>query len=420
MKHLKKKIFLIILSFFIITNLIAGEKEPGFFPIPPDVLNDIKGNLDRIRQEKPNKNILLYLSIAEEGGYAWYYDSYKKDIKDKDHKKTYKKCVKNSKKYRVGEDCYLFAVNEKIVWDFVKAEAIKKKQAVKNRIIPFIDQEKELTYLNTKDKKPKRSIIDRPDTNDDHQVHFIYAILKNGKDKEWDINGYIEKNALKVNENFLKWSAKNKKSNGMGQKFKYDFSKDGKIDVSFARLNLTRKEIDKPDHPNGIIYRELFRQGFNNPKKVYAIFSGFKSKHGNSDGGEGGPLFTILYGPAIKSYGSKDMEIVILHELFHTQGAAYDCGKRTYRGAHVKGSDVLGSGDVSTKIDSKNNTYYKHGIEGCPDLADSVFLKPTSENSWDPYEVFCKKNVGKFKHKKLFSTKDGIDRCKNQRLIDKM
>ena len=415
-----KKTLLIILTLFLTINTFAGEKEPGFFPIQLDILNDIKENLKKIRQENLNKNILLYLSIDEEGGYAWYYDSYKKDIKDKDHKKTYKKCVKNSKKYQVGEDCYLFAVNEKIVWDFVKAEVIKKEQAVKNRTIPYSEQEKELTYLNPKDKKPKRSIIDRPDTNDDHQVHFIYAILKNGKDKEWDINGYIEKNALKVNKNFLKWSAKNKKSNGMGQKFKYDFSKDGKIDVSFARLNLTRKEIDKPDHPNGIIYRELFRQGFNNPKKVYAIFSGFKSKHGNSDGGEGGPLFTILYGPAIKSYGSKDMEIVILHELFHTQGAAYDCGKRTYRGAHVKGSDVLGSGDVSTKIDSKNNTYYRHGIEGCPDLADSVFLKPTSENSWDPYEVFCKKNVGKFKHKKLFSTKDGIDRCKNQRLIDKM
>jgi len=415
-----KKTLLIILTLFLTINTFAGEKEPGFSPIQLDILNDIKENLKKIREENPNKNILLYLSIDEEGGYAWYYDSYRKDIKDKDHKKTYKKCVKNSKKYQVGEDCYLFAVNEKIVWDFVKAEVIKKEQAVKNRTIPYSEQEKELTYLNPKDKKPKRSIIDRPDTNDDHQVHFIYAILKNGKDKEWDINGYIEKNALKVNKNFLKWSAKNKKSNGMGQKFKYDFSKDGKIDVSFARLNLTRKEIDKPDHPNGIIYRELFRQGFNNPKKVYAIFSGFKSKHGNSDGGEGGPLFTILYGPAIKSYGSKDMEIVILHELFHTQGAAYDCGKRTYRGAHVKGSDVLSSGNVSTKIDSKNDTYYRHGIEGCPDLADSVFLKPTSENSWDPYEVFCKKNVGKFKHKKLFSTKDGIDRCKNQRLIDNM
>ena len=41
------------------------------------------------------------------------------------------------------------------------------------------------------------------------------------------------------------WSAENKKSNGIGQKFKYDFSNDGKLDVSFVRLNLTRKEIDK-------------------------------------------------------------------------------------------------------------------------------------------------------------------------------
>ena len=415
-----KKTLLIILTLFLTINTFAGEKEPGFFPIQLDILNDIKENLKKIRQENLNKNILLYLSIDEEGGYAWYYDSYKKDIKDKDHKKTYKKCVKNSKKYQVEEDCYLFAVNEKIVWDFVKAEVIKKERAVKNRITPYLEQEKELTYLDPKDKKPNRSIIDRPDVNDDYQVHFIYAILKNGKDKEWDVNGYIEKNALKVNKNFLKWSAENKKSNGIGQKFKYDFSNDGKLDVSFVRLNLTRKEIDKPDYPNNIIYRELFRQGFNNPKKVYAIFSGFKTKHGNSHGGEGGPLFTILYGPAIKSYGSKNMEIIILHELFHTQGAAYDCGKRTYDGTHVKGSDVLGKNKTTTTIDGKNDTYYKHGIEGCPDLSDSVFLTPTSESPWDPYQLFCKKNVGKFTHKKLFSTKNGIDRCKNQRLIDKM
>ena len=320
-----KNLLIILITLFLTINAFAGEKEPGFFPIPSDILNEVKEELDRIRKEKPNNNILLYLSVSEiNGGYAWRSNSYKKDIKDKDHKKIYKNCMKNSKKYQVGEDCYLFAVNEKIVWDFVKAEVIKKERAVKNRIIPYSEQEKELTYLDPKDKKPNRSIIDRPDVNDDYQVHYIYAILKNGKDKEWDVNGYIEKNALKVNKNFLKWSAKNKKSNGIGQKFKYDFSNDGKLDVSFVRLNLTRKEIDKPDYPNNIIYRELFRQGFNNPKKVYAIFSGFKTKHGNSHGGEGGPLFTILYGPAIKSYGSRDMEIIILHELFHTQGAAYD------------------------------------------------------------------------------------------------
>ena len=418
MLHLKKKIFLIIFFLILFNNIsYSGVKEVFFTPIEKDILDKLNSEFNIFLKKYPDSNFIVYLSIDENGN-SWSGNHYNREITDKDHEKIYKQCLKDAKKY--NRDCFLYALNREIVWDIEKAEVIKKQQAFKNRIIPYLDQEKELTYINTKDQKPNRSIVDRPDTNDDHQVHFIYAILKEGDDKEWDVNGYIEKQALKVNENFIKWSAKNKKSKGIGQKFKYDFLKDGKLDVSFARLNLTRKEIDKPDYPNGIIYKELFKQGFNNPKKVYAIFSGFKSKHGNSEGGEGGPLFTILYGPAIKSYGARDMEIVILHELFHTQGAAYDCGKRTYRGAHVKGSDILGSGKVSTRIDSKNDTYYKHGIEGCPDLADSVFLTPTSESPWDPYQLFCKKNVGKFTHKKLFSTKDGIDRCKNQRLIDKM
>lgn len=414
-----KKI-IIFLLFIFTTNLNADVKEAGSDPLPTEMLENIKNSLNNTLQKYKGKEVLFYISFDKEklqkGEIHWNsgYSSFKK-INDKSHKKTYKACLKYGKKKKINDDCYLFAINDKIVWDLSKPYKEKKE-----KIISYSNQKNELQFLNREDDKINRSLVDREDSTNDHQVHFIYAILKNGKDKEWDINGYIEKLALKVNENFLKWSSQNKKSNSIGQKFKYDFLQNGKLDVSFARLNLTRKQIDEPDHPNGLIYKELFKQGFNNPKKVYAIISGFNSKHGNSDGGEGGPLFTILYGPAIKSYGSKGMEIVILHELFHTQGAAYDCGKRTYRGAHVKGSDVLGSGDVTTKIDSKNDTYYKHGIEGCPDLADSIFLTPTSKNPWDPYEVFCKKNVGKFTHKKLFSTKDGIDRCKNQRLIDSM
>jgi hypothetical protein len=415
---MKKIIFFLL--FIFTTNLNADVKEAGSDPLPTEMLENIKNSLNNTLQKYKGKEVLFYISFDKEklqkGEIHWNsgYSSFKK-INDKSHKKTYKACLKYGKKKKINDDCYLFAINDKIVWDLSKPYKEKKE-----KIISYSNQKNELQFLNKEDDKINRSLVDREDSINDHQVHFIYAILKNGKDKEWDINGYIEKQALKVNENFLKWSSQNKKSNGIGQKFKYDFLKNGKLDVSFARLNLTRKQIDEPDYPTGLIYKELFKQGFNNPKKVYAIISGFNSKHGNSDGGEGGPLFTILYGPAIKSYGSKGMEIVILHELFHTQGAAYDCGKRTYKGAHVKGSDVLGSGDVSIKIDSKNDTYYKHDIEGCPDLADSVFLTPTSKNPWDPYQVFCKKNVGKFTHKKLFSTKDGIDRCKNQRLIDSM
>ena len=387
-----KKI-IIFLLFIFTTNLNADVKEAGSAPLPTEMLENIKNSLNNTLQKYKVKEVLFYISFDKEklqkGEIHWNsgYSSFKK-INDKSHEKTYKACLKYGKKKKINDDCYLFAINDKIVWDLSKPYKEKKE-----KIISYSNQKNELQFLNREDDKINRSLVDREDSTIDHQVHFIYAILKNGKDKEWDINGYIEKLALKVNENFLKWSSQNKKSNSIGQKFKYDFLKNGKLDISFARLNLTRKQIDEPDHPNGLIYKELFKQGFNNPKKVYAIISGFNSKHGNSDGGEGGPLFTILYGPAIKSYGSKGMEIVILHELFHTQGAAYDCGKRTYRGAHVKGSDVLGSGDVTTKIDSKNDTYYKHGIEGCPDLADSIFLTPTSKNPWDPYEVFCKKNV---------------------------
>ena len=404
-----------VLGLLLSGNAYAGVNEPGVTSIAGcewglELENKkfIKKHLKKL--SKKNENSVLYASCDYEN-YSWAVNK-GKDL-EKLHKKTYKECTKYANEH-TGKECFLYAVNEEVVWKYDKAKA---SILAKTKIA----EAKELEEKNVKmDTKPGRFFEDQPDVNDDHQVHFIYAILKNGKDKELDINGYIEKKALKVNKNFLKWSAKNKKSNNIGQKFKYDFSKDGKVDVSFARLNLTRKEINKPDYPAGIIYNELFKQGFNNPKKVYAILAGFKSKHGNSDGGEGGPLFTILYGPAIKSYGARNMEIVILHELFHTQGAAYGCGKRTYKGAHVKGSDILGSGDVSTSIDSKNNTYYKHSIEGCPDLADSIFLTPTSENPWDPYEVFCKKNVGEFTHEKFMVPGGSMDRCKNQRLIDSM
>ena len=42
-----------------------------------------------------------------------------------------------------------------------------------------------------KDGKPGRFFEDQPDVNDDYQVHIIYMLLKDSKDKEEDINGKI-------------------------------------------------------------------------------------------------------------------------------------------------------------------------------------------------------------------------------------
>jgi len=307
--------------------------------------------------------------------------------------------LKNAAK-STQEDCFIFAIDDKIVWNLDGPAKPKESESAELKA----EQEKQAQL----DKRPGRFFEDQPDVSDDYQIHFIYLLTLDGKDSELDISGWIEKRVNKVNDKFLRMSAKNKKSNGIGQQFKLDMTKEGKLDVTFVRMDISKKQLDMPDYPNNIIYPYLRQKGFDNPKKVYATFAGFKTKHGNNDGGEGHVPMMVIYTPAVKTYGQQDMDLVILHELFHTQAAAYGCGKRTYKGSHVKGSDILGD-NLTSSIDSRNNTYYRHDIEGCPDLAKSVFVTPTAKDSWDPYDVFCRKKRGNLTHPDLYK---GFHKCK--------
>ena len=106
-----------------------------------------------------------------------------------------------------------------------------------------------LTFLFTtlslaSDKKPGRFFEDQPDV-EEYSTHTIYLLTKDGKDKEWDVNGKIEKLTFKVNKMFEKLTAKNKKSNKKGQTFNLDLTKDGKLDITFLRLDITKKELAK-------------------------------------------------------------------------------------------------------------------------------------------------------------------------------
>ena len=47
--------------------------------------------------------------------------------------------------------------------------------------------------LFASDEKPGRFFDDQPDVTDDYQIHFIYLLAKKTKDKERDINGWVEK-----------------------------------------------------------------------------------------------------------------------------------------------------------------------------------------------------------------------------------
>jgi hypothetical protein len=394
---MKKLLGIVVLAFLFSGNANAGVNEPGtgFLGKCKGALKWEHKKLKKIYLEKDKKiNVVLYASCNV--------DKYGFGIKkgknlEALHKKAYKSCLKASKKHTPGEDCYLYAVNEEMVWKYDKAKASAKAKA------ELVEAKTELEKQAQIDKKPGRFFEDQPDVNDDYQVHFIYLLSSDGKDKELDISGWIEKTVHKVNDKFLKLSASNKKSNGIGQQFKLDMTEEGKLDVTFVRMNVSKKRLDVGEYPTDVIYSYLRQAGFNNPKKVYASLAGFKSKHGNSDGGEGGVPMMVIYIPAVKTYEQTDMQLVILHELFHAQGASYGCGERTYAGGHVKGSDVLAKDSVKSSIDSNNNTYYRHDIEGCADLAKSVFVTPTVEDPWDPYDVFCRQKRGNLTHKDLYS-----------------
>ena len=91
------------------------------------------------------------------------------------------------------------------------------ERRIKKKLILSYKDSPQLDYIKEEDNKAGRSLVDRPDVNDDFQIHFIYLLDKKTKDKEWDINGDIEKLTAKANDKLLEITAKNKKSNGVGQ-----------------------------------------------------------------------------------------------------------------------------------------------------------------------------------------------------------
>ena len=66
------------------------------------------------------------------------------------------------------------------------------------------------------DKKSGRYFEDQPDVTDDYQIHLIYFLGPDEKDREYDINCKAEEIIMKANEKFFK-ATKNK------QKLKLDY-----------------------------------------------------------------------------------------------------------------------------------------------------------------------------------------------------
>ena len=85
--------------------------------------------------------------------------------------------------------------------------------------------------------------------------------------------------------------------------------------------------------------------------------------------------------------GKKVCERVMLHELIHSFGFTKACHQFSKKdeSAHLtKRSDLMYYNGSGKTIDKNNESYYLHGNSKCRDLADVIYLTPTSPNAFDP------------------------------------
>ena len=258
------------------------------------------------------------------------------------------------------------------------------------------------------DEKQGRFFEDQPDVSDDYQIHFNYLLASDSEDREMDINGEMEKILLEVNEVMLKATAENKKGDGVARKYKFDYRADGKLDITFIRMDMKHKQLHKWANDDIIPFLNNTK-GQKNIKKIYYNFADFS----NVDGGEAGVGYGTSYLKS-KSNGSyKRKLLVTLHELLHTQGMGYDCvsGIKSGNGHYSKDKPgfMLGSG-------KKIGSIYAHKKEGCPQMIDSVYLTPTRNDPYDPYVLTCLLDLGKYNHPKLLKKLDKIKKLKDKKI----
>ena len=242
------------------------------------------------------------------------------------------------------------------------------------------------------DKKPGRFFEDQPDVTDDHQIHFNYLLAADSEDRELDINGKMEKILLELNEVMLKATTEHKKGDGVARKYKFDYRADGKLDITFIRMDMKHKDLHKWANNDIIPFLNKVK-GMNNVKKHYYNFADFS----NVDGGEAGVGYGTTYLKSNNNGTDEQKLLVTLHELHHSNGGGYSCVPGMSGNVHYSNQEKK----VQLTQGRKLGLTYAHGKPDCPQLQDSVFLTPSSKTPYDPYEVNCLFKLGKYTNKKI-------------------
>ena len=286
--------------------------------------------------------------------------------------------------------------------------------------IKYIEQ-KDLITFDSNDVEEGRSFFDQKDQNDFYQIHAIYILAKDSKDKKYDVNGIIQRILEDSNNLLLK---------NTNKKFRLDLTINGDTDISFLRVNKTKNEINSLDNAAGYFTGMAALNGFHHPKKIYAIF--YQDHYGREWGQVGDAIFSgpkgdvemassIIYlggdGPIREAW------IPNTHELFHALGFVQLCAPSAIiernsawgKNDHLnimndimsdRGGDLYG-------VDPKRNQYYDHTNENCEmDLKKSAYLIPTEETfQLQPRSETCKLTrwQPKYRHQRSLSCLQRFD-----------
>ena len=245
--------------------------------------------------------------------------------------------------------------------------------------------QKSLKYINSKDDILGRFLYDQEDVTEDYQVHIIYLLAKDSKDRKWDAKGTIQKIVLNSNKKLKKKIKK---------QFRLDMTKEGKVDVSFVRVDKTKKQINAGDAAT-YFSRQIIKNGFYHPKKTYAIF--YQDRYKKEWGQVGQGVFITPQGmievrTGVTYLGQDSIGAAYtpyIHEMIHALGFVQHCApcrEKSGTDTHCYlGLDIMsqnGDSGQGFSIDKKSNEYYGHSNVNCQmDLKKSVFLEPTEKDA---------------------------------------
>jgi len=277
------------------------------------------------------------------------------------------------------------------------------------KILPDICNDKNNIEIisHSEDQILGRTFKDSFDQSLTYNFHAIYFLPCEMEDRRFDVNLNIQSSLYAINKWFVDRTKK--------QKINFDKKFNGRIDVTFLRVNKTmnwftnfndsnnnKKDVSSRIEEIILSNTQLFNNF--NKKKFIVFFEGwekrkslffdicgtsrfdgkvaifFTSGKWKKDVGNNKKMFSCTKDQLndLKDQNFGKSESTILHEILHALGAPAKCAKnlnpKNLYHVNDNENDILYNVSGNIYLDYNNDDYYKHEIKNCFDLSESKYL----------------------------------------------